>query len=185
MGVILIPMFTSSSFNSNEHIVKKQNLEVLKKVVQDTTTRERIFNETGLKIPKHVPKDHVRLIYSEAKKQQIPLKILVKVIRVESNFKADALNRNTGAKGYMQLMPSTYKLYRKKLKLDISPISNIKIGAFYLKEMYNIWDRVNYTEDKKWRLALASYNAGINNVIKIKKVPNIKETIDFVNFIIE
>lgn len=184
VGVSLI--ITSSSFKLNSYRARAANTEVSEIVRnQHISTRQKIFNETGVNIPDKVPREHVKLIYSESKKQKIPLKILVKVIQRESEFDSKAYNKRTGAKGYMGLMPSTYNQYSRKLKLEKNPTNNIKIGSLILKEMYDLWDKDHYSEKRKWKLALASYNAGYDKVNRIKNVPNIHETKSFIKFILE
>lgn len=81
------------------------------------------------------------------------------IARQESGFHADAIS-HAGARGLMQLLPSTAKLvakqydvpYRSETDLH-QPLTNIKLGTAYLKNLkQKMFDHVI--------LATASYNAG-------------------------
>jgi soluble lytic murein transglycosylase len=95
--------------------------------------------------------------------------VVLAIIRQESEFDKDALS-GAGARGLMQLMPSTAKYVAKRLgiKYDksrlVSDVNyNITLGSAYLADRINIFDG-------SYVLAFASYNAGEGNVKKwIKK----------------
>lgn len=85
--------------------------------------------------------------------------LLLAVSRQESEFNQFALS-SAGARGLMQLMPSTAKHLAKQLKLGYQQAKltddagyNVRLGAFYLTGLLKNWDN-NYV------LALAGYNAG-------------------------
>jgi soluble lytic murein transglycosylase len=85
--------------------------------------------------------------------------LLLAVSRQESEFNQFALS-SAGARGLMQLMPSTAKHLAKQLKINYHPAKltddagyNVRLGAFYLSGLLKNWDN-NYV------LALAAYNAG-------------------------
>ena len=87
------------------------------------------------------------------------------VIQQESCFKTNAVS-NKGARGVMQIMPSTGKKIAKSMniKYDNKRLLydrgyNVKMGQFYLKQLL---DRFNGHK----LLALASYNAGSGNTLK-------------------
>ena len=92
----------------------------------------------------------------------VPLPMILSVIRVESDFRPDAVSR-AGARGLMQLLPDTYSwLCEEKLApLDHAdqiddPFVNVRYGTYYLSYLY---DRFG-----EWRVALAAYNAGEGRV---------------------
>ena len=87
------------------------------------------------------------------------------VIQQESGFKTNAVS-NKGARGVMQIMPSTGKKIAKSMniKYDNKRLLydrgyNVRMGQFYLKQLL---DRFNGHK----LLALASYNAGSGNTLK-------------------
>ena len=87
------------------------------------------------------------------------------IIQQESGFKTNAVS-NKGARGVMQIMPSTGKKIAKSMniKYDHKRLLydkgyNVRMGQFYLKQLL---DRFNGHK----LLALASYNAGSGNTLK-------------------
>lgn len=67
------------------------------------------------------------------------------LIQVESSFRADALNPNSGCYGYCQLNP-------KYFPADLSPVDNIRTGIEYLAYQLERYDNLE--------AALTAYNAG-------------------------
>lgn len=90
----------------------------------------------------------------------------------ESGLKADAKSP-VGARGIMQIMPSTYEEIRKKVPFlaDIGePRWNIAAGIYYDRQLYRKWKgkRELQTQDRL-AFAFGSYNAGYGNVLKAYK----------------
>ena len=90
----------------------------------------------------------------------------------ESGLRADAESK-VGAKGLMQIMPTTYKeILRKNRGIRGSrfqPRWNIAAGIYYDRTLWNAWkaerprkDRINFM--------FGSYNAGKGNIIRAQKV---------------
>jgi len=89
----------------------------------------------------------------------------------ESGLKADALSR-VGAKGIMQILPSTYEEIKKKnphfTQID-EPRWNIAAGIFYDRMLYRRWKKGALPTEQRLPFALASYNAGYGKVSKAFK----------------
>ena len=96
------------------------------------------------------------------------------VIKAESNFDPLAVSR-AGAKGLMQLMPGTAKEVGVRDIFDIR--ENIFGGVKYLK---GLLDRFGGDIE----LSLASYNAGMNRVMRAGGIPEIRETKEYVERVI-
>ncbi len=115
------------------------------------------------------------IIKEASRAHGLPINLLRAVIRAESNFDPKAVSPK-GAMGLMQLMPGTARdLY---VRDPFSPKENIMAGAKYLRtllERFN-WDL---------RLALAAYNAGPERVETSKGIPNIPETVEFVQRVLK
>jgi soluble lytic murein transglycosylase-like protein len=95
------------------------------------------------------------------------------MIAKESGFNPKAISHK-GAQGLMQLMPATAARIGVQNPLD--PEENIRGG---MKHMRSLMD----TFDNDLVLSLAAYNAGENLVQRIGRVPNYRETHDYIRTI--
>jgi soluble lytic murein transglycosylase-like protein len=88
------------------------------------------------------------------------------IIMAESSFDPKAVS-NRGALGLMQLMPQTAESLGVADAFD--PGKNIDAGARYLRQLLNHFSG-------NVELALAAYNAGIQNVLDHNGIPPYKAT---------
>lgn len=107
------------------------------------------------------PLNYTDYVETNAEYYGIPKDIVYSVIKVESNYRYDAVS-SRGAVGLMQIMPETFEWLLTKtgenhdMNKLYDPAVNIKYGTYYLSMLYNelaVWDTV-----------YAAYNAGIGNV---------------------
>jgi soluble lytic murein transglycosylase-like protein len=85
----------------------------------------------------------------------------------ESRFKADAVSP-VGAQGVMQIMPGTWSDLVSRGQASGDPfnaVDSIYAGVQYLKAMVDQWTAPRPDMDRL-ALALASYNAGLGNLLK-------------------
>jgi len=115
-----------------------------------------------------------KLIAKYCAKYKMDWKIVVAVIRVESNFNPKAVS-SRGAQGLMQLMPSTQKEMGVKKPFD--PEENIRGGVHYLRKLLD-------TFQGDLELTLAAYNAGVSRVKSLHAIPPYPETQAYVARII-
>jgi len=105
----------------------------------------------------------------------IDAELLASVVKAESNFRVNATSR-AGARGLMQLMPSTAH------DLGVQDITradqNINGGTAYLDSLLKL-----YKDDI--RLALAAYNAGPAAVARYHGIPPFPETRAYVIRVIQ
>jgi soluble lytic murein transglycosylase-like protein len=143
-----------------------------------TPKKKRQIEISSERLPEPAPELYVvdntkyaRIIYREAKKNRVSPTLIRAVIKVESDFNPNCKS-SAGAMGLMQLMPSTAREVGVEKPYD--PAENIAGGVKYLRKMIEMFEGdIN--------LALAAYNAGPGRVIRAgRKIPNIKETINYV-----
>jgi hypothetical protein len=114
------------------------------------------------------------LIDEMAERYQVPAKLIAAVIKAESNFNPRAVS-SKGARGLMQLMPSTAALLGVRDAFD--PRDNVDGGVRHLRVLIS-----QYAGDV--RLALAAYNAGSEAVDRVRGVPPYRETQTYVSHVL-
>lgn len=95
--------------------------------------------------------------------------LLMAVIWTESTYCQEAVSKS-GAIGLGQLMPGTAAGMGVNPR---DPVHNIYGSARYLRQQYDSFG--------DWSLALAAYNAGPSRVREARGIPDIAETINYVN----
>jgi soluble lytic murein transglycosylase len=151
-------------FNNNDVIfVKRQSVHHIQKVKTKTIPNEtnQIVKAIETLCPDLEKKQTLRLaniIQKESKKYGYDWKLVVAIMKTESNFDKHATS-SKGAIGLMQLMPNTAEWLSPKLKLEYQgigslyePERNIRLGIHYLSMMHRKFGDM----DK----ALVAYNKG-------------------------
>ena len=115
------------------------------------------------------------LIDGAAQANSLQPDVLRAVIRQESRFYPCAVS-SKGAEGLMQLMPEVIRQFSVADPFD--PKQSLDAGAKYLKQLF---DRYNGDLSK----TLAAYNAGPTAVDEAKGIPDIVETKDYVQAILQ
>lgn len=105
-----------------------------------------------------------------SRKYQVDFALIKAMIRAESGFNPLAVSRK-GAKGLMQLMPET--ALRMNVSNVFNPKENIEGGVRYLRYLLSLFNN-------DLRLSLAAYNAGENLVSGLSSIPPYRETVDYV-----
>ncbi len=120
----------------------------------------------GIVEKKTHPDDYSEYVEKYAAEYNVPEYVIYAIIKVESDFDADAESR-VGARGLMQMMPATFEWLTGEEHLGenlsksalFEPEVNIKYGVYYFNYLYQKFDRNINT-------ALAAYNGGEGNVAK-------------------
>ena len=89
----------------------------------------------------------------------------------ESGLDAAARSRS-GARGIMQLMPSTFELIRSRapdLESVDNPEMNIAAGIKHNRALWGMWGRAATPLDQR-RFMFASYNAGLMTILRAQRV---------------
>ncbi|MBW2084771.1 MAG: lytic transglycosylase domain-containing protein [Deltaproteobacteria bacterium] len=118
----------------------------------------KIYRVNMAQIQKHVN--------AAAKAFHLDPALIKAIIKAESSFDPFAVSL-AGAKGLMQLMPTTAAELKVKDSYNIQ--ENIFGGSRYLRRLLD-----RYKGNLK--LALAAYNLGPQNIIRGKKIPPVRET---------
>jgi soluble lytic murein transglycosylase len=132
---------------------KEGRLDLAIRVAKEATSRGHVLMEAGYPIgAQGIEKIKVS-------KGNVELSLLLAVIRQESEFYTTAKS-SAGARGLMQILPSTARFVARDLKLRYSrirltsdPEFNIALGEAYLADLIDEFDG-------SYVLALAAYNAG-------------------------
>ena len=120
-------------------------------------------------------RDHMPIIKQYGKLYGVSIELIKAIITVESCFDRYAVS-SVGAKGLMQLMPTTadsmgvYNIFNAK--------DNIRGGTRYFRQMLEEFEF-------DIELALAAYNAGPNAVKKYNGIPPYDETQKYVKRVIK
>jgi len=113
------------------------------------------------------------IIEKYAREYQVDPDLIRSMIRTESGFDPRAISPK-GAQGLMQLMPATAE--RLGVRNPFDPEQNIRGGTQHIRSLLDA-----FGNDLK--LSLAAYNAGENLVQKIGRIPNYRETHDYVRLV--
>jgi soluble lytic murein transglycosylase len=132
---------------------KEGRLDLAIRVAKEVTSRGHVLMEAGYPIGARGIKK------IKVSKGSVELPLLLAVIRQESAFHTTAKS-SAGARGLMQILPSTARPLARGLKLRYSrkrltsdPEFNIALGQAYLADLIDEFDG-------SYVLALAAYNAG-------------------------
>lgn len=101
-------------------------------------------------------------------------KLLHALVVTESAYSSGAVSP-AGAGGLAQLMPGTARDLGVRDRFD--PADNVRGGANYLAQQIQRFGDL--------RLALAAYNAGPGRVARLGRVPDIRETREYVDRVLE
>lgn len=147
--------------------------------------RFKIYEETGMLIPGKVSEEHLQTMWDNAKDNNIPLKIYLRVIQHESNFDSTAVNSSSGAFGFMQTMPITFNHLYKALKLEggRTAVNNLKVGAELLRKNFAYWIGKKKDSTEAWEMSLACYAMGDSLPRALNRVPGgVQDYIDYVMY---
>jgi soluble lytic murein transglycosylase-like protein len=124
--------------------------------------------------PKATPQE---LVTRAANHAGLPPAIVHSVARAESGYRTDAVSPK-GAIGLMQLMPATAATLNADPK---DPEQNAEAGAQYLRQLLDRYSGDAHQVSK----AVAAYNAGPAAVDKYNGVPPYRETVEYVNRVLQ
>jgi soluble lytic murein transglycosylase len=131
---------------------------IISKTVQYLKERKLITTDEKLKTI-------ATSVYEESQKYDIDYRLILAVMKVESNFRNEAISRK-GARGLLQIKPTLARYIGKDAGVEVTgtktlhePEKNIKIGVNYLSKLMDMFDNLT--------AALHAYNVGPAKVRKI------------------
>jgi len=142
---------------------QNQELEELK-------TKEVIYGilrSKGLSLSQGL--DIAEVTIQQSKKLDLPVSLILAVMRKESTFTPFALS-SQNAMGLMQIHPATWEWFVKRLNLKLSvhaafdPATNIIMATHILKDLYVYYKKTSKSESETWKSALSAYYAGLNSL---------------------
>ncbi len=147
--------------------------------------RFNIYSKSGILVPSKVPDNHLLAIKDNAEKMNIPLSIYVRVIHHESRFDSSAVNLSSGAMGYMQMMPGTFRHFYDVLSLKggNTSLNNLMCGSLLLKQKYEYWYKRKKDQGEAWQMALACYAMGDSLPRALDRVP--ESVKGYVNYVMQ
>lgn len=168
--VFVASIFATTTFSSTGIFVEDETVErsgIIEKTVAFLKDRKP-----------GIPEDRIKTIansvYEESKKYDLDYRLVLAIMKVESNFKNEAVSRG-GARGLMQINPSSARTIARESGVEVKgskclhePEKNIRIGVSYLSKLRDMFDNIVS--------ALHAYNAGPRNVRKPASEDRVKTT---------
>jgi len=137
--------------------------------LQELKTKEVIYSilrSKGISLSQGL--DIAEVTIQQSKKLNLPVSLILAVMRKESTFTPFALS-SQNAMGLMQIHPATWEWFVKKLNLKLSvhaafdPATNIIMATHILKDLYVSYKKASKSESEAWESALSAYYAGLNS----------------------
>ena len=169
-GAITVPLARVDRIVDDEVVPVITATPEMKKLIEEGVFPNRSWRYDAARGPIFRTK-YDQAIIDAAKKFDVDAALVSAVIKAESDFNPREVS-NKGARGLMQLMPSTALRFGVTNAFD--PVANIYGGVRYLRWLLE-------TFKGNADLAVAAYNAGEGNVWKYNGVPPFRETITYIN----
>ena len=123
----------------------------------------------------YYPRKYEDAIMKYARQNNLDPYLIMGLVHQESTFNPLARSP-VGAVGLMQLMPPTAKELARRLRSSANvedPEVNIRLGTFYFRQLVDMFGGVV-------QLAVASYNAGMGNVMRWRRAAPKKPLDEFI-----
>lgn len=168
VGAVMF-VFSYGEFNHNYSFFQRESVKQERIVVKIV----EYIQQEGVSLSKEDLRQIAKIIYKESKFYQIDYRLMLAIIKVESNFRHKVVSPK-GARGLLQVKPSLAKFIAKDAGVSWNgektldePEKNIKIGLYFFSKLLEDFDNLN--------LALHAYNIGptkLREIIADKNKPN-------------
>jgi soluble lytic murein transglycosylase len=168
--IIFILMTVSTAFSFSGIIIEENNTDkaiIVSKTVQ--YLKGKNISATDEKL-----KTIANSVYEESQKYAIDYRLVLAVMKIESNFKNEAISRK-GARGLLQVKPSLARYIANDTGMQMEgvtslhePEKNIQIGVNYLSKLLDMFEDLTS--------ALHAYNVGPSKVKKIGALNTVPST---------
>ncbi len=172
-AVVSLPLtvllcFTYGHMTNVKHLHPENSKkeQTIQKIIRHIDSEDVDFDEEELQ-------SIARVLYEESKQNEIDYRLVLAVMKVESNFRSDAVSTR-GARGLLQLKPSLAKFIARDAgikwhgaKTLDEPGKNIKIGVRHLSQLISDFESLH--------LALHAYHVGptrLREILSEKHKPN-------------
>lgn len=152
----------------NDWIAEWEQSESNEEVKSSFLKRYDVFRSR----PREMLSPYDSLIKANADSINVDWRLLAAIIYKESRFHIEAKSHR-GARGLMQMMPSTAAHYGVTDPLD--PESNIKAGAKLFGGLVKRYRKVAADENERYKFALAAYNAGMGRVDDLLSLARLRD----------
>jgi soluble lytic murein transglycosylase len=147
-------ILTYGRYNPDPVFPRSKNLRqerIVEKIAEYMEKEDATLNEEELI-------DVARMIFKESKQHSLDYRLVLAIMKVESNFKHNAVS-SKGARGLLQVKPTHAKFIAHNLGIEWlgaktldEPDKNIRIGVHFFSKLMDDYDSVN--------MALHAYNMG-------------------------
>ncbi len=147
---------------SEKNAIKQELLAIEQKLLYERQEKIKLENELQ-KLNRYAEQygtspEIIGAVFYESENNGIDPAIMLELIKTESDYDSQAVS-SEGAEGLCQLIPNTAKALCRELEIDYhnellnEPLSNIKLGAYYLAKLLKM-------HDFDYHMALTAYNRG-------------------------
>lgn len=165
VGVFLIIITSLVTWNHHltSKLIERENIALAN---VDFLVKEeilKILRPKGMSVGQGL--DIANAVVDKSKEKDIPVGKVLGIMKKESEFNIHAKSV-AGATGLMQILPSTWDIYVKKLKLDVSrqamsdPHVNIIVALEILADLRDLYKSKDVPDSKLWDYVLSAYFAG-------------------------
>ena len=157
-----------------DHPIKAKHTRVVR-VARDVKGAGQLAAQKNSPVFREAPSTYDRLIQRYADEYGVEFALVKAIMQAESAFNPYAVS-DKGARGLMQMMPSTAGRYGVQ---DIyNPRDNIRAAVQHIKYLFD-------TFDHRPVLVIAAYNAGEKAVKQHRGIPPYEETENYVKKVLQ